>query len=100
MSFRMRTSSSFTSNQDNSRVKVALADDDAACEGVLEYVDLAAEEADEVRLACPLGRRLKGKFGRNFLLKTNEENEDKIDLYDIDDVADLKENQWLLRPNL
>jgi hypothetical protein len=44
--------------------------------------------------------RLKGKFGRNFLWKTNEENEEKIDLYGIEDVADFKENQWWVRPNL
>jgi hypothetical protein len=44
--------------------------------------------------------RLKGKFGRNFLWKANKKNEDIRDLYDLDDVADFKENQWLLRPNL
>jgi hypothetical protein len=47
-----------------------------------------------------LGRRLKGKFGRNFLWKTNEKNEEEIDFFNIDDVADFKENQWLIRPNL
>jgi hypothetical protein len=44
--------------------------------------------------------RLKGKFGRNFLWKPNEKNEEEIDSFNIDDVADFKENQWLVRPNL
>jgi hypothetical protein len=50
-------------------------------------------KADAVRSVGRLGRRLKGKFGRNFLWKTNGKSEEEKDLQDLDDLADFKEDR-------
>jgi hypothetical protein len=52
-------------------------------------------KADAVRSV-----RLKGKFGRNFFLKTNGKNEEEKDSYDLDDLADFEEDRRWVRPNL